>query len=65
MTNFFMVGTIHGGWPGDGAREMLNDFIEAGEWVLGWHDLESDPSYQSRPRTLVSWGKAMCSSLSR
>ena len=26
MTNYFMVGTIHGGWHGHGAREMLDDF---------------------------------------
>ena len=48
MTNYFMVGTIHGGWHGDGAREMLADWIEAGEWVLGWHNMESDPSYQKQ-----------------
>lgn len=46
MTNYFMVGTIHGGWTGPGAREMLDDWIETGEWTLGWHNLESDPSYQ-------------------
>ena len=52
MTNYFMVGTIHGAWHGHGAREMLDDFIEAGEWVLGWHDLESDPSYQKQALNL-------------
>ncbi len=45
MTNYFMVGTIHGGWHGQGAREMLDDWIEADLWVLGWHDWESHPSY--------------------
>ena len=25
MTNYFMVGTIYGGWRGDGAREMLDE----------------------------------------
>ena len=52
MTNYFMVGTIHGGWHGDGAREMLADWIEAGEWVLGWHHMESDPSYQKQAPNL-------------
>lgn len=52
MTNYFMVGTIHGAWHGRGAREVLDDFIEAGEWVLGWHDLESDPSYQKQALNL-------------
>lgn len=53
MTNYFMVGTIHGGWHGQGAREMLDDWIEAGEWILGWHDLESDPSYQRQAPALA------------
>lgn len=53
MTNYFMVGTIHGGWHGQGAREMLDDWILAGEWVLGWHDLESEPSYQKQVPNLA------------
>ena len=57
MTNYFMVGTIHGGWHGDGAREMLADWIEAGEWVLGWHNMESDPSYQKHVLPLLSISK--------
>jgi len=52
MTNYFMVGTIHGGWHGQGAREMLDDWIDAGEWVLGWLDMESDPSYQKQAPNL-------------
>ncbi|MGH2779370.1 MAG: hypothetical protein ACRDJB_12080 [Actinomycetota bacterium] len=48
MTNYFMVGTIHGGWSGFEAREMLDDWVEADEWVLGWHELESDPSYKKQ-----------------
>lgn len=48
MTNYFMVGTIYGGWSGAEAREMLDAWIEADEWVLGWHGLESDPSYQKQ-----------------
>lgn len=53
MTNYFMVGTIHGGWHGQGAREMLDDWLEAGEWVLGWHNMESDPSYQKQAPNLA------------
>lgn len=53
MTNYFMVGTIYGGWHGQGAREMLDEWIEANEWVLGWHDLESDPSYQKQVPNLA------------
>lgn len=53
MPNYFMVGTIHGGWHGQGAREMLDDWIESGEWVLGWHDLETDPSYQKQAPNLA------------
>lgn len=53
MTNYFMVGTIHGGWHGHGAREMLDDWIEADEWVLGWHDWESHPSYQKQVPNLA------------
>lgn len=53
MTNYFMVGTIHGGWHGQGAREMLDDWFLTGEWVLGWHDLESDPSYQKQAPNLA------------
>ena len=30
MTNYFMVGTIHGGWHGDGAREMLAEVDRSG-----------------------------------
>jgi hypothetical protein len=52
MTDYFMVGTIHGGWHGDDAREMLDDWIEAGEWVLGWNDMESDPSYRRQAPNL-------------
>lgn len=48
MTNYFMVGTIYGGWQGDVKREMLDEWIIAGEWVLGWQGLESDPSYQKQ-----------------
>ncbi|MGP9583365.1 hypothetical protein [Brachybacterium sp. AOP35-5H-19] len=48
MTNYFMVGTIHGGWKGDEKREMLDEWIVAGEWVLGWQGSESDPSYQKQ-----------------
>lgn len=51
MTNYFMVGTIYGGWKGDVKREMLDKWIIAGEWVLGWQGLESNPSYQrQRPK---------------
>lgn len=46
MTQYFMVGTVFGGWHGQGAREMLDNWIAAGEWELGWHNMESDPSYQ-------------------
>lgn len=53
MTNYFMVGTIHGGWHGPGAREMLDDWIEANEWVLGWLNLESDPSYRKQVPNLA------------
>lgn len=53
MTDYFMVGTIYGGWQGDGAREMLDEWIVAGEWVLGWHGLESNPSYQRQRPTLA------------
>lgn len=53
MTNYFMVGTIHGGWRGQGAREMLDDWIAAGEWALGWHNMESDPSYQKQAPSLA------------
>ena len=56
MTNYFMVGTIYGGWHGDGAREMLDEWIEAGEWVLGWHKMESDPSYQKQAPNLALMG---------
>src|SRR5690606_38039210 len=52
MTKYFMGGTIHGGWHGHGAREMLDEFIEAGVWVRGWHGLESDPRYQKQPPIL-------------
>ena len=45
MTNYFMVGTIDGGWAGKEPAEMLDEWITTGEWFLGWHDLESDPSY--------------------
>ncbi|WP_394217156.1 hypothetical protein, partial [Brachybacterium vulturis] len=47
MTNYFMVGTIHGGWQDESPREMLDEWITAGEWALGWHNAESDPSYQT------------------
>lgn len=56
MTNYFMVGTIHGGWSGYHATEMLNDWIEDSEWVLGWHNLESDPSYQKQLPNLSLMG---------
>lgn len=53
MTNYFMVGTIHGAWSGHQPREMLDEWIDAGEWVLGWHGLESDPSYQKQAPVLT------------
>ena len=53
MTNYFMVGTIFGGWHRQGGREMLDDWILTGEWLLGWHDMESDPSYQKQAPNLA------------
>jgi hypothetical protein len=32
---------------------MLDDWIAAGEWILGWHDMESDPSYQRQAPNLA------------
>ena len=32
---------------------MLDEWIDANEWVLGWHDLESDPSYQKQVPNLA------------
>lgn len=52
MTQYFMVGTAFGGWQAQGAREMLDNWIAAGEWELGWHNMESDPSYQRQAPTL-------------
>lgn len=52
MTQYFMVGTVFGGWHGQGAREMLDNWIAAGEWELGWYNMESDPSYQRQAPTL-------------
>lgn len=31
---------------------MLDNWIAAGEWELGWHNMESDPSYQRQAPTL-------------
>lgn len=53
MTNYFMVGTIYGGWQGQGAQEMLDHWIDFGEWALGWQGMESDPSYQKQAPNLA------------
>ena len=53
-----MVGTIYGGWQKDsedGAkpREMIAEWIENGEWNLGWHSwLEKSPKYLRQLKTL-------------
>lgn len=52
MTQYFMVGTIHGGWDGQEPQEKLADWIDAGEWELGWHGWESNPSYQRQAPNL-------------
>lgn len=53
MTRYFMVGTIYGGWQGKGSREMLDHWMDFGEWALGWQGMESDPSYQKQAPNLA------------
>lgn len=49
-TQYFMVGTIFGGWRTDderyGGGEQIHEWIKNSEWKLGWISyLEKKPSY--------------------
>lgn len=53
---YFMVGTIYGGWQSDDGvkpREMIQEWLKTGEWNLGWQSwLEKSPKYLRQLPTL-------------
>lgn len=51
MIRYFMVGTIHGGWNGQGAREMLDDWFSRASGSSAGMSWSPTRAIRSRRRT--------------